>query len=135
MTTREEKLQTYRDISKAAAEMILKKFDILEPRCGFSTGPGWVRPIEKCFEKMIAAGWNKDLAQVKQKFCQLRIYIGDRLPPETDPEMRETLGKIMDEAVIACSVLCESCGGARDPEQNWGPAYCEGCKKDWESTR
>lgn len=128
MIAREEKLQTYRDISKAATEMILKKFDILPPRCGFSTGPGWARPIEKCFEKMIAAGWNKDLAQVKEKFCHLRIYIGSEFPIQRD--IYDNLQSIIDNAVVECSVLCECCGGPRDPKQNYGAAFCDGCKKE-----
>lgn len=57
------------------AQRIMDRFGIDPPRCGFSIGAGWIPTVERAFEKMIAAGWDGKLNQVKQKFCQLRIYI------------------------------------------------------------
>lgn len=60
---------------KDKAQRVMDRFGIGRPRCGFSIGEGWIPPVERAFEKMIAAGWDGKLSQVKQKFCQLRIYI------------------------------------------------------------
>lgn len=74
--------KTYKDIEKnfelqrVEADRILNRFGISRPPCGFGIGLGWMRVVENALEEMINAGWDKDLHQVKQKFCQLRIYIG-----------------------------------------------------------
>lgn len=45
------------------------------PPCGYGIGDGWKEPVEAALRKIAAIGIPWELAQVKQKFCQLRIYI------------------------------------------------------------
>jgi len=76
MTKSYDVRQEYCDKCRAEANRIMARFDIKDCRCGFGLGLGWMPTVERAFEKMVAAGWDKDLQQVKQKFCGLRIYIG-----------------------------------------------------------
>lgn len=64
------------DKSSAEEKRVLGRFGIARPRCGFSCNAGWLPTVERALEKMVAVGWDRDLHQVKQKFCGLRIYIG-----------------------------------------------------------
>lgn len=102
-------------------EKLLKRLKIPGPALLTEVGPGWLPVVEQAFEKMIDAGWNKELFQVKQKFRQLRIYIGT-----TNPE----IDKAIAEAEKICDTLCEQCGGEReDKGYGWGRAVCDECKK------
>ena len=37
-------------------------------------GDGWLPLIQELIEKLIAAGWNKEICQIKEKFAGLRFY-------------------------------------------------------------
>lgn len=99
---------------------LLKRLDIKYPPCGFYIGDGWFPIVAQALEAMVLAGWDRDLQQVKQKFCGLRIYIGERHEPSE---------LIIRYAVQRCSVACEDCGkphGLDNPM--WGRALCEACR-------
>lgn len=68
--------QDHWEDTRAEGKNVLERLGIDNPRCGFGIAMGWMPTVERALEKMIAAGWDKDLHQVKQKFCGLRIYIG-----------------------------------------------------------
>lgn len=101
-------------------DAFLAKHEIKNPECGFYVGPGWLPIVFASLREMIDAGWNKDLHQVKQKFCTLRIYIG-----EADQEIYN----IIHEAEKKCAVICEICGKRHDQKvPKSGMALCEVCK-------
>lgn len=107
------------DVTNKIDEFLTKN-EIKYPECGFHIGPGWLPVVFATLTEMIDAGWNKDLHQVKEKFCGLRIYIG-----EADGEIYD----IIHEAERKCSTMCESCGkphGLKIPKT--GMAACERCK-------
>ncbi len=92
------------------------------PRCGFSIGKGWEPLVYETLEKMVAAGWDKNLSQVKQKFCVLCIYTGYT---NDSPEVRA----IIKAAVDASATMCESCGGPHLKQTPMaGSAMCDDCK-------
>jgi hypothetical protein len=89
----------------AESERILRRFDIPNPRCGFSVGLGWMPMVERALEKMVAAGWNKELAQVKQKFCQLRIYIDFGGYDDVDNPVKRFFREVVHRiAGLACKI-------------------------------
>ena len=40
-----------------------------------SVGDGWLQLLHDCIEELIAAGWDKCITQIKEKFGGLRFYI------------------------------------------------------------
>lgn len=67
----------------------------------FGVGEGWLHLIKDMIEELIALGWDKRLAQSKEKFGGLRFYI------DTYPEGSiEVIKKYTD----LCSSTCEICG-------------------------
>lgn len=77
------------EIERAEADRIMKELGIKHPRCGFGVGLGWMPVVEECLKKMVALGWDKDLHQVKQKFCGLRIYIGAGMYDNVDTPVKK----------------------------------------------
>ena len=108
---------------------LLTRLDIPWPECGFDARPGWLPIIEVTLERLITAGWDKKLDQVKQKFCQLRIYISQC---ERDQNGFENeLGLIIRQGVEACDKVCEVCGNERERKGcGMGWALCNACGKD-----
>ena len=103
---------------------LLKRLDIKYPPCGFYIGDGWFPIVAAALEKMVATGWDRDLQQVKQKFCGLRIYIG-----ATTPEIEA----LIDSAEARCWKACEHCGKPhgidfKSEMGGWGEALCKVCR-------
>lgn len=139
MTKSYEVRQEYFDKCRSEGQRVMDRFGIEKPRCGFGIGLGWIPPTERAFEKMIAAGWDKELHQVKQKFCGLRIYIGKGATEPTGEKnehgydvMRPTaIGLAIQEAEAECVNLCEVCGNEREKKGiRSGWALCNSCEKD-----
>ena len=61
---------------------LLSEQDPTKPYCDFlSDIPlGWFDLIETLVQKLIAAGWDRQVAQVKQKWGGLRFYVGGASP-------------------------------------------------------
>jgi len=95
--------QNYWDTCRAEGQRVMDRFGIAPPRCGFGIGLGWIASVERAFEKMVAAGWNKDLHQVKQKFCGLRIYIGFGGQDDVDNFLKKIVRKAVHK--LACQQL------------------------------
>jgi hypothetical protein len=64
-------------------------------------GEGWLPLIQDLIEKLIDAGWNKEICQIKQKFGALRFYINDG-----SEKMFEIIAAY--ERISLCT--CETCG-------------------------
>lgn len=78
----------------------------------FGIGFGWKPILEKLFEDLFAAGWDGELAQVKEKFGLLRVYLGEYKPGFT---------KIVDVAENESRRTCEKCGQpAEGPSRGGG---------------
>lgn len=116
--------------ARAAAVGLLKKHGIGVPSdpprsvCQFfEVGLGWIPIVDEAFGKMIAAGWDpRNLAQVKQKFCELVVYAGP---------LNDGARAALDEARRRAAVSCEDCGrphALRVPRI--GRALCDECEKE-----
>ena len=116
---------------------VLSRHGIAPPRCGFYVGPGWLPIVDRALGRLVEAGWDRGLEQVKQKFCQLRIYLSCSLGYVEDGKWYPNdLGKIVNEAADECDRVCEVCGGERESKGGgWGLAACNACKRDLEEKR
>lgn len=114
---------------KELDEAILKKHGIdslTYPM--FECPPGWCQIVDRALGDMINMGWDKRLAQVKQKFCELRIYYDCR------PEQRDFLEAVVERAEREAAVTCEVCG---EPRRLVGPksgrGECVDCEALWKT--
>jgi len=98
----------------------LGSLGIAYPECGFWVEEGWRPLVYGTLERLIEAGWDRRLAQVKEKFCVLTIYL--------DSHVSEPLRAILQEAARESEVICERCGGPRERKgASFGRAYCGKC--------
>lgn len=99
----------------------LEELGIAYPDCGFWVEEGWQPLVDRTLKKLIEAGWNKRLVQVKQKFCVLTIYLESPVP--------ENLQAILQEASKESQSICEWCGGPREGKSfALGRALCPSCQ-------
>lgn len=100
-------------------------------QCG-SVGEGWHNLIIEAVEKMIAAGWDGKITQIKEKFGTLRFYIG-----QTSKEVND----IALEAEKKSSVTCETCGVSNETVKKsagsgrWFKTLCVPCRNMYEASR
>lgn len=69
----------------------------------FGVGEGWLHLIKDMIEELIALGWDKRLAQSKEKFGGLRFYL------DTYPE---GAGEVISKYEGMSYSTCEICGNA-----------------------
>jgi hypothetical protein len=116
-----EKIDRERQERQTRDRAELAQMGIEWPRCGFWVDEGWRPLVMQTLKDLIAAGWDKRLAQVKQKFCGLRIYL--------EPPAGDRLREIVDRAEAASYEICEGCGLEREEKGlKWGRAYCNACE-------
>lgn len=104
-------------------DSLLDKYEIKYPRCGFDLPSGWVKLVDELIPKLITAGWDKDLHQVKEKFGGLRFYIG---------EGSEEVNRLINEAEDSSFKICIVCGSSENVTQApgfWIEYSCDECKK------
>ncbi len=102
---------------------LLKKYGIENPRCGAGCGDGWLPLIEELIQKLIAAGWDKQCDQIKEKFGGLRFYIG-----AGTSEVHNLCAEYEDTSFK----VCEACGKPGEPKDNgrgWISTTCSDCDK------
>lgn len=112
------KLQDYWDLSRQEAVRLKLKYHITQP-CEISIGVGWIPVVEAALDKIYALGRPVHLRCVKQKFCQLRIYVN---------VVDVGFDAIIESAKHACDNFCEACGKEREYKGfRLGLAICEAC--------
>lgn len=98
---------------------------INQPYCPSFIPFGWKDLFLKALDDAMATGWNgAGLAQFKQKFGALRIYVDDA---------PEAVDKIFAHAEYVSKHTCEGCG-KYDPERTevgfrFGSTLCIACSK------
>ena len=109
-------------IDEVLAEFKIKPEDVM---CGAECGDGWAPIVRDLFHDLIALGWDRDLHQVKEKFGQLRVYVG----LATD-EIYERIAL----AERLSGAFCEDCGrpGKTDGwSRGWYRTLCQKCGEAW----
>jgi hypothetical protein len=108
---------------------LLAELDQEYPECGFYIGAGWFPVVADALRRVQRTGVPWKLAQVKQKFCGLRVYID--FPDEVPEEGYNQILGIVQQAELDCSTLCESCGKTHDLSvPRFGVALCQECGKE-----
>ncbi len=83
----------------------------------FAVSNGWYGIIRELIEKSIAAGWDKQICQVKEKFGGLRFYINSA-PDGVHKLIREAENKSLE--------ICEICGNpGQQRNGGWIKTLCE----------
>lgn len=96
---------------------LLEKHGIKAPRCGAGCGMGWIPLIDTLIQELIAAGWDKDCAQIKEKFGGLRFYIG-----AGSDEIHDIISKYEKLSYKTC----EACGNpGKSTSSGWIKTLCE----------
>lgn len=84
-------------------EALIEKYKIKIDREGTHIPPGWLGLVERAFEELILAGWNRNVLQIKQKFAGLVLLIDFGSPEE--------LYDIVAAVEVESYTVCEVCGG------------------------
>lgn len=82
-------------------EDLLQCHGISPTPCWSEIGFGWTGIVDSMLVKLLNAGWDKDLQQIKEKFGILRVYIGEA----TDYQVQ-----IVAEAEMLSRTTCYTCG-------------------------
>jgi hypothetical protein len=85
-----------------------------------TVGPGWVPILDRLAEDLIKLGWDRDLAQVKEKFGTLRFYVN-----RSTKEMDERINQAESESEKTCET-CGKPGSVRG--EGWVVAICDECE-------
>ena len=131
----------------------LKELGVNYPQCGYHVGEGWKPHVEVALRKVAKiakeAGLEWNLSQVKQKFCQLRIYYHVETPgvtrenhdsltnpwiwEENHPlhHVYQEIEAAVSEAEYACDQTCEQCPNPAKPGAASGSKLCEACNAAW----
>lgn len=113
---------------QAEMKRILDKYGIEYPACGADVGLGWTPIVEEALEEMVEAGWDKQLDQIKQKFCELRIYASRC---NKNGEIVDAVSKAINVAAKKASIACEDCGAPHGLEvPRSGSALCPACREN-----
>jgi hypothetical protein len=80
---------------------------------------GWLQIIHDLIEELIAAGWNKEILQIKEKFAGLRFYTN-----ATTQEQDEIIRKYVEKALRICE-LCGSTENVKIRGSNWVQSLCD----------
>ena len=70
----------------------------------FHIQEGWYEIVTNIIDELLSLGWNKRIAQVKEKFGGLRFYV------ETD-DIPEGGWDVIDKYEKKSRSICEKCGG------------------------
>lgn len=126
-----------RDKQRERIDALLAEIGQEYPYCGFHVGDGWFPHVADALRKMSKVDLPWKLAQVKQKFCQLRIYVDfpreEQRPWVWEPEHPlsgrvKEVQKYIGEAEDACDVACEDCGRWVEGGPASGTKLCKRCR-------
>jgi hypothetical protein len=83
-----------------------------------SCGDGWLQLIHDLIEELLAAGWDKQIKQIKEKFGGLRFYINTG---------NEEIWNIISKYERLSYETCEECGepGELRRDLGWWRTLCD----------
>lgn len=100
--------------------------------CGADCGDGWVPLIDELITDLIALGWDKKIAQIKEKFGILAWYI-DSVYEEEEESKYQAIYERIQQATNQSAVTCEECGEPGKSNSNpkvkwiWIKTLCNKC--------
>ena len=98
---------------------LLRRHD-LHPWCWSDSPDAWLPLIDRLIVDLKIMGWTGVIAQIKEKFGELRFYAED-----TTPGMDARI----DAASVTSRTTCEVCGQQADVQtiRSWQRAICADC--------
>lgn len=80
-------------------------------------GPGWLLLVKNLIDELIAAGWDKQICQIKEKFGSLRFYVNSA---------SDECHRIISRYENLSSEICETCGEPGELRQGgWMRTLCD----------
>lgn len=89
----------------------------------FECSNGWDELIVDCMKELIAAGWDKRVAQIKEKYGTLRFY-----PRGCTDEQWDIISKYEELSYNTCEI-CGDTETAKVRGEHWFSCMCDAC---WE---
>jgi hypothetical protein len=83
-----------------------------------SVGDGWLQLLHDCIAELLAAGWDKHVLQIKEKFGGLRFYIGS-----SSQEVHDIIMKYEELSYETCEVCGET--GRPRTDLGWHRTLCD----------
>jgi hypothetical protein len=92
-------------------------------------GPGWLAILSALHEKLMEQAPAYEVAQVKEKFGGLRVY----LHYDVDSLNGSRIDELVNAAETMADATCERCGGPGTLRQGgWLLTLCDNCQKEHE---
>lgn len=100
---------------------LLSKHGVAPPPCHSDCPSGWIPILDEALGALVELGWDRQLAQVKEKFGSLRIYLAGTFDRHVAYE------QIVYSAERRSAYTCDVCGnnGAARYKNNWWITRCE----------
>jgi hypothetical protein len=92
----------------------------------YGPGKGWLPLLDELCGALVSMGWDRRVAQIKEKFGGLRFY----LPHEKhNEELLELIWSFEERSMSTC----EHCGapGRMNKSRPWIRTLCEPCSEQW----
>lgn len=81
-------------------------------------GPGWHPLVRDLIDELFSHGWDGKLGQIKEKFGELRFYLGG----ESSPEIYKAISRAEAKSIR----ICERCGQpGKRRSGGWIKTLCE----------
>ena len=92
-----------------------------------TVGEGWVPILDRLAADLIAMGWERSVAQIKEKFGTLCFYAEGTTRAMDDR---------IDQATTESSKTCENCGAPGERRSGgWILTLCDACNAQRETSR
>jgi hypothetical protein len=91
-------------------------------------GKGWWPILDRLMGRLIELGWNRELAQVKEKYGGLRFYIYG-----VDEKIYDAVYEAIDDAEAEAARTCEWCGTpgkCSSWDAGWMLTLCDKCGEE-----
>ena len=99
-------------------EMRWQEPHIITSSAYMDIGEGWYPLVKKLIEDLLAAGWDKEICQIKEKFGGLRFYVR---------KSSDEINMLIRDAERASYTICERTGkpGELRRDIGWWQTLCE----------
>jgi len=96
-----------------------------------SVGPGWVPLVQQLHEELLAVNPDYQVAQVKEKFGELRVYLSmdNRQLP-----LMQAVGVATAKSVTICE-WCGEPGTCGEASAFWIKTLCDQHRAEWQAGR
>lgn len=123
-------MKDYDELERNQREALAPLYARLQKGGYISIGPGWNEIVLQLDRDIAKLDPDYKIAQVKEKFAQLRYYIDPSdTYDHTNGWLTDPIYALIDKAEKASSVTCEDCGapGVQRTDRYWQLTLCGKC--------